>query len=671
MGEVYRARDPRLNREVAVKVVAPEFAGDPSRRARLEKEAHAASALNHPNIVTVHDIGSADDTLYVAMELVDGPTVRELLSGGPLPVKRLLDVATQIAAGLAKAHAAGIIHRDLKPENLIVSRDGFAKVLDFGLAKLDAVSVEGVSQLPTRADQGTRAGTVLGTTAYMSPEQAAGRPVDFRSDQFSFGIVLYEMASGVQPFRRGSAAETMAAIIRDDPAPLEPIAPRVPPQLRWIVERCLAKEPEERYASTVDLARELKTVRDHLAETETPPSGPQPSPPPSPRPRSLILVATVVALATAAILFLARRRAPPEAPAVSSPRLTQATFSEGLEAFPSWSPDGRALAYVAEVGPVRKVFLKRFPDGTESQLTRGPADDIQPGWSPDGRTLVFVRSQQPGRKLEPGDVFGEYDGGDLWAVDLASGRETRLVENAFNPSFSPDGARIAVDASWVGPRRLWTIDAQGRNPQQVTSDSSEAIVHLRPRWSPDGARLVFQNMERTKFDVRVADLGAKTLSYVTNDLFQDLEPEWSADGSIYFSCNRGGGYNLWRVAVAKDGAPRATPRQLTTGAGQDVQPAVSRDGTRLAFASLKQNADLWRLPVSPSGQPNGAPERVVATSREDSRGAWSPDGKTIAFNSDRAGDMHLWVVPAAGGEARQLTHGQGGDYQPAWSPDGR
>ena len=265
MGEVYRARDERLGREVAVKVLSEEFSSDPDRRKRFEQEARSASALNHPNIVTIHDIGSSDSMTYIAMELVDGRTLREVLHSGPLPTKRLLDLAFQIADGLANAHSAGIVHRDLKPENVMVSRDGVVKILDFGLAKLVKPTPPESSHLPTTTNQ-TRAGTVLGTVGYMSPEQASGKPVDFRSDQFSLGAILYEIATGKRAFQRGTAAETLTAIIREEPEPPATLNPAIPTPFRWILERCLQKDPDERYASTRDLARDIRSIREHLSD---------------------------------------------------------------------------------------------------------------------------------------------------------------------------------------------------------------------------------------------------------------------------------------------------------------------------------------------------------------------------------------------------------------------
>jgi len=266
MGEVYRARDTRLGREVAIKILPAEFASNPERLQRFEYEARAASALNHPNIVTIYEIGQSDSTLYISMELVHGTSLREVTESGPVPLRKLLSIGSQIAEGLAKAHGAGIVHRDLKPENLMLSRDGFVKILDFGLAKLVAPPSEESSNLPTTGGDATADGIILGTVGYMSPEQASGRAVDFRSDQFALGAVLYELATGKRAFRRDTPVETLAAIIREQPEPMGSLNAQVPAPLAWIVERCLAKNPEERYASTRDLARDIGALRERLLD---------------------------------------------------------------------------------------------------------------------------------------------------------------------------------------------------------------------------------------------------------------------------------------------------------------------------------------------------------------------------------------------------------------------
>ncbi len=354
-------------------------------------------------------------------------------------------------------------------------------------------------------------------------------------------------------------------------------------------------------------------------------------------------------------------------------RLSQVTFSEAIEEYPAWSQDSETIAFSREEAGIRSIFVKNTATGDERRITTGAHDDIQPAWSPDGATILFVRSRKAGVKLEPGDVFGQFFDGDIWAIELETLKETRLVEKAFNPDYSPDGERIAVDASWAGPRRIWSVDRLGHNPRQLTSDTSEGVSHVRPRWSPDGSKIVFQNIERTKFDVRVFDVAQGRSIWVTNDAVQDLNPVWSPTGRfIYFSSYRGGGINIWRVAISADGGPSDAPQQLTIGAGQDVEIAISREGRRMAFSTLKQNADIWRLPVAPeTGKPTGAPIEVITTTREDSRGAWSPDGQTIAFNSDRTGEMNIWLYSLESRASRQLTKGAGGDYQANWSPDGK
>jgi serine/threonine protein kinase len=259
MGEVYKARDTRLERTVAIKVLRAEVAGDSDRVQRFEQEARAASALNHPNIVTIHDIGWDRNTVYIAMEWVEGPTLRELLRRGRLPIARVIEISHQIAEGLAKAHAAGIVHRDLKPENVMVSGDGFVKILDFGLAKLSEPRDASLSQLTTFS-QATAPGVVMGTVGYMSPEQASGTMVDHRSDQFALGLIAYEMVTGTRPFERDTAAQTLAATIEAEATPITALNPEVPESLVTVVDRCLAKDPSDRYESTRDLARDLKQI---------------------------------------------------------------------------------------------------------------------------------------------------------------------------------------------------------------------------------------------------------------------------------------------------------------------------------------------------------------------------------------------------------------------------
>ena len=663
MGEVWRARDTRLSREVAIKVLPPTLAGDPEHLARFDQEARMLAALNHPAIATIHGIEEAGGSRFLVLELVPGETLAERLAGGALPFEEALEIGRQIADALEAAHGKEIVHRDLKPGNVKVTPEGRVKVLDFGLAKsLAAVSLE-ESRSSTAILPQTRAGTILGTPSYMSPEQARGRPVDKRADIWAFGCVLYEMLAGRRAFEGETFTDTLADILDREPDWAR--LPRATPEaIRRLLERCLEKDPSRRLRDAGDAGLEIATALSSRRDGV------------SPAPRRGRVAPSKTSrwpgLARSIGSLFSTVRARPESPVpFSPPRLSQITFAEAIEEFPAWSPEGKRLAFCRETGGVRKIFVKDLETGQESALTRGGSDDIQPDWSADGLLLLFARSRQSGRRLEPVDVFGAYEGVDLWSVELSSGMETLLVENVANPCHSPDGRRMAFDASWAGPRRIWIADERGRNPQQATSDTSEAVAHTRPRWSPDGSRIVFQNIERTKFDVRVVDLASKSLTWVTNDYVQDICPAWSASGFVYFTSYRSGGMNIWRVPVTARGEPVGPLQQLTTGAGQDVGVAISRDGRKLAFSILRQNADIWRLPVSAAtGQPTGPPEKVIATTREDSRGAWSADGTRIAFNSDRSGEMNIWLFSTADGSVRQLTRGPGGDFQPSFSADG-
>ena len=670
MGVVYKAEDVKLHRFVALKFLPDEVAKNTQALARFQREAQAASALNHPNICTIHEIGEQDGQPFIVMEFLDGMTLKARIAGKPLDVETTFSLAIEIADALDAAHAAGIIHRDIKPANIFVTKRGHAKVLDFGLAKLSlkAQSVpEGAPTLEITDEHLTSPGSTLGTIAYMSPEQVRGEELDPRTDLFSFGSVLYEMATGALPFGADTSGLVFDAILNHAPVAPRRLNPQLPPRLENVITKCLEKDRDLRYQHASEVRTDLQRLkRDsesaRLALT-------QPSVQPKRWSRWRVF-ATACGVAVVAILLVVGARWKGSGTPLRT-ALSQVTFAEGVEEYPAWSPAGKVLLYTGEVGKIRKIFRKDLASGQDSQLTRGDSDELQPAWSPDGKQVAFVRAHQPGVKLQPGDVFGMFQEGDVWVLDLASGEETKLVENAFNPAYSPDGQHIAVDASWAGPRRIWVLDRQGHNPQQVTTDTSEEVAHVAPAWSPDGRTIVFQNLVRTKFDIRTVNLDSKQMNWITNDSLINIRPSWSPSGRfIYFSSYRSGGINIWRARVNKDGTPGGSLQQVTAGAGQDVEVAVSPDSKRLAYATLRQNADIWRLPVSPqTGFSTGTPEAVISTTREDSRGSWSPDNKMVAFNSDRAGDMNIWLFTLADSSTRQLTTGHGGDFQANWSPD--
>lgn len=628
-GDVYRARDSRLGREVALKILNETAAADDSAVVRFQLEARAASSLNHPNILTIYEIGSVSmgdhERNFIASELIEGRTLRTLMREGAR-FESLFETFIQIAEGLSKAHAADIVHRDLKPENIMVSDDGYAKILDFGLAKLLPQSVESSPDDATVARHLTAPGLAIGTIAYMAPEQIRGQDIDARCDVFALGCILYETATGEHPFDTGrSSVNTLERILTSEPPLLSRLHELAPAPLQGIVRRCLARDRGKRYASARELLADLRQMQRSLE----------------------------------------RHRAP------RSVRLEQLTFAREVEQFPALSPDGDRLVFCRDVAGLRHLFLLERKSGAETQLTDGEHDHIQPAWSPDGQQLLFVRSDAPGNRVGLSDVFGWNSGGSIWRYDLTSRQQILLLTDAFNPAWSADGTRIAFDASWGGARRIWSAHARGQNRQQLTSDTSEAIAHVRPRWSPDGSKIVFQNIEGTKVDIRLADVRTGELLGITDDPVIDVHPVWSFHGdAILFSSYRGGGINIWQAPVDDEGRPAGPLEQLTTGAGQDIEIDVPRSADRLVFTAVRQNSEIWRLPVSEEGEPTGRPEQVIATTRESSRGAVSPDGSRIAFSSDRTGTMNLWLLDLTRNSVTQLSRGAGGDYQACWSPDG-
>ena len=473
MGEVYRARDTRLEREVAVKVLPDGMAGSAEALARFASEARSVAALSHPNILALFDVGDEGGLRFAVTELLEGETLRMAMASGPLPPRRALDIARDIADGLAAAHEKGIVHRDVKPENVFLTKDGRAKVLDFGLARHDVSRRDpGDTRSPTLAAM-SGAGVVLGTVAYMSPEQARGTAVDFRSDQFSLGIVLYEMLSGGKPFEAASVPETLTAIIRDEPEPLEKRAPHVPAPVRWLVERLLSKEASERYDATRDVVRDLKGLRDRLSTwTQVAPAAIGAGK----RAFRWIPLAAGGALLLVLGAALGRRTAPPALP---PPRLTTIT-SSGQDGAPAISPDGRLCAFASSRDGVSRIWLKQLVDGSEIALTAGP--DRAPRFTPDSTGIFFVRGAAPA----PGGV--EAPGSAAYRVSALGGLPQKVVDDAMEVDVSADGSRIAflrtrVKES-VRTQELWVAGNDGGSPRLV--DSGDAFNFRSPRWSPDG-----------------------------------------------------------------------------------------------------------------------------------------------------------------------------------------
>jgi eukaryotic-like serine/threonine-protein kinase len=607
MGEVYRAQDSRLKRYVAIKVSSEQFSE------RFEQEARSIAALNHPNICQLYDVGPN----YLVMEFVEGSPIAA--ADG---VRKLLDLAVQIADGLAAAHAAGILHRDLKPDNILVTRDGRVKILDFGLA---------TSVTPPLADDATAMGltapgTVLGTVNYMSPEQARGDSnLGPQSDQFSFGLVLYELATGKRAFQRGSAAETMAAIIRED---AEPLPGSVPAPLRWVIERLLAKQPSERYDSTRDLYRELKQIRDGLSQS----TGAETAAAPLAPARKRGVVPGVVALAclaagSAFTVFL--RPAPVGAPDLAAYRFTYLSRAETEERSPRWSPDGKSVAYTARIHGLMQVFTRMAgaPDGV--QLTRAGQSCSYPFWSPDGASVYYI------------------SGRTLWSVPAAGGAEQMVLDGVDSAALHPDGQTLAFDRD----RKLWIGSLKGGEPKALWPGPTNGGLSF----SPDGSMLAvdsigpvwlfpFPSGTPRRFDAG----GAVTTA-----------PSWFPDSRHMAVAVKNGDETVLSIVDATDG----TRRTIASAPMGFPEPSVSPEGKRVAYAAGQFGWDVLEISL-PEGHVQTLISGGVSITPD-----WAPSGTHFIFS--------VPTGPGAGIEDRQAgvdgfsrRLGEGKGNQPQWSPDG-
>jgi predicted Ser/Thr protein kinase len=684
MGEVFRARDTRLGREVALKVLPEALAQDRDRLSRFEQEARAASALNHPNIVTIHDIGREGETAFIAMELVDGKTLRELEASGPLPVRRILGVAAQIAEGLAKAHAAGIVHRDLKPENVMVSKDGFVKILDFGLAKLVEPESGGASAMPTLAQPETHPGTVLGTVAYMSPEQASGEPLDFRSDQFSLGSMLYEMTTGRKAFSRKTAAETMSAIIRDDPEPIAKLRPELPLPLRWMLERCLAKDREERYASTRDLARDLAGMRDHISEVSSGAEAMLATTGTTRRRAPPLLLGLALLLAGLLGGWALTRKLSPGASA--APSFQRLTFRQGQLGNARFAPDGRTIVYGASLSGVTK--------GT--QLYRTHVGSPESGqFDFQGDILAISPSSELAVLL--GQRWAQ--GGTLARVPMSGGTPRQVLESVgyAGADFSPDGQDLAVAHLVEGKSRLEFPIGKVLVPEGVQS----------PRISRDGASIAFWDGEGGPFAVSVIDrLGKGKRALSAGWGTATGAPCWSADGrEIWFSAGQPGEQEgLWAVDLSGKrrlvmrvpgslelddisregraliahhtlartvrGASAADPKERELSWLDDSWPAeLSSDGKKLLLTEQGEGSGSGAVIYLRGTDGSAAVKLGEGFAR-----ALSPDEKWVlaARSSGGGKNTSLVLLPTGAGQARTLD-GEGlSDFGwGGWLPDGK
>jgi len=651
MGVVYKARDLRLDRLVAIKVLPEQAVGSPERQARFEQEAKAASSLNHPNIITVYEIDRAGDATFIAMEYVDGRTLGQVIPRKGLRFTEAIKYAVQITDALAAAHSIGIIHRDLKPANIMITAKGLVKVLDFGLAKLtQPAQTAPDATLTIQSDEGQ----IVGTTAYMSPEQAQGQPVDVRSDIFSFGVVLYEMLTGRRPFAGDTQLSTLSAIVNREPTPVKQIVEGLPPELDRIIARCLRKDPARRFQTMADLHVTLEELRE---ESD---SGRLTATAPLKRPRKhawlWVLVTALVLLAAAGVWFV-KRSAMPTPPQ----KVVTVTTYPGRQVDPCFSPDGNQVAFSwdGDKGDNFDIYVKLLGETSALRLTTDPAADRYPAWSPDGKRIAFERAG-------PNGPIGIYTTSPL------GGSEQKLTDfpASGQMSWSPDGKWLAVSSNAPELSGIFLLPIEGGEPRRISHPESPGFDQA-PSISRDGRLLAYAACAGAySCDVYVQQLDSRYIPQggprrITRQGIFVSDLVWSRDGeSVIYdgSLSAGTLRYVWRVAI-HDEHP---PQRIEIAGPSATFPAIAPTGNRLVFSKLLRNYDIWRYHTG------GGMEPLIVSSLDEANPQFSPDGERIAFASERSGEsMEIWVSRADGSGVVQMTNRLGRHQgTPRWSPDG-
>ena len=673
MGAVYRARDTRLGRDVAIKVSAAEFTE------RFEREAQSVAALNHPNICQLYDVGPN----YLVMEYIEGAPV-----GHTESMRKLIDLAVQMADGMAAAHAAGLVHRDLKPDNILVTADGRVKILDFGIAKPVLAAADSQA---TRSVGITDPGTRLGTVAYMSPEQARGQPnLGPQSDQFSFGLVLHEMVTGQRAFRRDSSAETMAAIIRDE---ADPLPAATPTPLRWVIERLLSKDPADRYESSRDLYRELRQVRDRLSQATT--SSHAAPVMPAPTRRHPLRAAALVAVGLAVGAALAGVFGPRQGGTgvdLSNYQFTPVSLATPTERNPAWSPDGVSLAYTASINGVLQVMTRTLASSQAAQLTHLQHSAGRPFWSPDGSTIYFTsRASGPdavsslwsinatggapelviegatSAAIHPqGKTFAFWKNARLYVGDdprAGGGPPREFGEPPFDPlpgvvnGFSPDGSRLAV----LRGDDLWVLDYPSGQKRQILS----AQV-LETSWMPDSQRLVVrEGTSPSNYVLSLLDMSTDGKRIIYAGPFVLLNPAVSPDGRRIAFVGGAVGWDLVEVHVSS-----GRVQTMPSAGGVSWWPAWAPSGSHYAFVNQEERPTIRNMSTAEDGGFARVLVEMPAGTGPLQGLRWAPDGNRLSFGVLQGGQPRLMLANASGGRALPVDEGARGSSAGVWSPDG-
>jgi len=703
MGEVYLARDNKLDRLVALKILPWHFVADTERSARFQREARALSALNHPNLVTIYEVGEAGGVHFIAMEFVEGQTLAS--SREKLGLREGLALVAQVAEALAAAHQAGIVHRDIKPENVIMRPDGYAKVLDFGLVKLSevAASEDGVS---------TQVGVAMGTLAYMSPEQASGEPVDHRTDIWSLGVLLYELVTGHKPFKAETRQATINAILSSEPEAATALDGTLPPDVDLILNKALEKDRELRYQTASDFRADIRRLLRMIdsAATISNPKAITGSLPQVVRRSWIWPAAIAVALIGVALpLGWYLTKAKTTAPDWSRASHLQLTNQAGTEFFPTLAPDGEDFVFASEPEGNFDLFLQRVGGKNARSLTPNtPSDEYEASYSPDGKHIAFYSSREPA---------GVY-------VMEATGENVRpLIARCHHPVWSPNGKEIVCSRVGhslpstrnVNPSSLVIADVESGAQRTLCENDA-----MQPSWSPNGSRIAFwfNPPSAGRSDIATISRTGGEIEIVTKDASTNWNPVWSPDGKfLYFASDRSGNMSFWRVPIDdENGKVLGEPEAVSTPATFNRHLNFSRSGKRLIYVQTDRRSNIQsvkfdrergrivgepfsitrgdnrivRPELSPDGSRfvmrllRGTQEDIVLVQRDgtnwrdlttdkffDRYPRWSPDGKRIAFTSDRSGRYEIWTIDADGTNLRQLSFDSPGDATlPLWSPDG-
>ena len=698
MGEVYLAKDTTLNRNVAIKFLTSSPSTDGQAHERFVREAQSAATLDHPHVCGIYEIGEANGQPFIVMQYIEGETLAEKLKRASLPLEEAIAISIQIADALAEAHSHNIVHRDVKPSNVVITPRGDVKVLDFGLAKKVVVESEDETQKYL-----SQPGLIVGTLAYMSPEQARGKDVDARTDIFSFGVLLYEMIAGRTPFGGDSSTDTLASILNKEPQPLARFALDVPAELQRIVGKTLRKDPDERYQTIKDVLADLKDLLDELhvkiksdrsfaneeanhptlvldakttqeekarsssevaaQTTVTNGAGAM-----SPKSRKLVVLVAlglglVVILSVGFWLIRARRNS---ITTINVQKLTQLTDWPGLDDFPALSPDGNTVAYDSDHNGGFEIYVKALtPGAKEIQLTNDGKQNFQPTWSPDGQRIAYHSRQR----------------GGIWVIPAAGGDTKQLTEFGTHPSWSPDGKQIVFQSypltdlgggarQSLPPSTLWLVSPQGGDPKQLTQVGNPPGGHGAPSWSPDGKRIVFEVSDFNLYTFWTISSNGSNPNLVWK---RGDHPVYAPDGkSIIFS-----GAGTQQIRINPDtGDPIGEAEAISGKASfpRDIRRvSFSADGKKMVFNTLIRSESLVSIPVRPgSSEATGPPVTLVRkVSGRIHQPAFSPDGKRIAFTSCLTGGAGCdsWLVNPDGTNQSQLTTSESNEQIPSWFPD--